>query len=84
MGNIYAGASGNRECFAAGLIMKPNQVRIADKTARSAITKRVDTGEYSIDPKIITIKQGHLKMEPLNGKSFADMMPENTEEELSE
>ena len=75
MGNIYAGASGNRECFAAGLIMKPNQVRIADKTARSAITKRVDTGEYSIDPKIITIKQGHLKMEPLN-KSWMNCLIE--------
>lgn len=84
MGNIYAGASGNRECFAAGLIMKPNQVRIADKTARSAITKKVDTGEYDIDPKIITIKQGHLRLEPLSGKSFEGMIPENAEEELSE
>lgn len=84
MGNVYAGASGNSDCFAAGLIMKPNQIRIADKTARSAITKKVDTGEYAIDPKIITIKQGHLKMEPLNGKSFAEMIPKNTEEELTE
>lgn len=83
MGNVYAGASGNRDCFAAGLIMKPNQVRIADKTARSAITKKNDTGEYAIDPKIITIREGHLKLEPLNGKFFADMLEEKAEE-LSE
>lgn len=82
MGNIYAGASGNRECFAAGLIMKPNQVRIADKTARSAITKKTDTGEYAIDPKIITIREGHLKLEPLNGKSFLGMVSDHTEEEF--
>ena len=37
MGNIYAGASGNAGCFAAALTMKPMQVRIADKMARSAI-----------------------------------------------
>lgn len=80
MGNIYAGASGNRDCFAAGLIMKPNQVRIADKTARSAITKKIDTGEYAIDPKIIMIREGHLKLEPLNGKIFAELPVEKTEE----
>lgn len=81
MGTIYAGASGNSDCFAAALIMKPKQVRIADKAARSAITKRVDTGEYPIDPKIITIKQGHLKMEPLSGRSFSDMMVQVNEDE---
>lgn len=80
MGNVYAGASGNSKCFAAALIMKPKQVRIADKTARSAITKRVDTGEYSIDPKIVYIHEGHLTMEPLSGKSFAQMIAR--EEEL--
>lgn len=80
MGSIYAGASGNSECFAAALIMKPKQVRIADKIARSAITKRVDTGEYPIDPKIITIQQEHLKMEPLSGKCFSDVMAQVSEE----
>ena len=43
MGNIYAGASGDRTCFAAALTMKPMQVRIADKIARSAIVKKSDT-----------------------------------------
>ena len=40
MGDVYAGASGNSGCFAAALVMKPRQVRIGDKTARSAITKK--------------------------------------------
>ena len=79
MGNVYAGASGNTSCFAAALVMKPRQVRIADKTARSAITKRRDTGEYAIDPKIVFIRDGHLVMEPLTGKSFPDPEPEKKE-----
>lgn len=74
MGNIYAGASGNSACFAAALIMKPKQVRIADKIARSAITKKIDTGEYAIDPKIAYIREDHLKVEPLNGHAFSQMM----------
>lgn len=76
MGKLYAGASGNDRCFAAALILKPSHVRIADKAARSAITKKVDTGEYEIDPKIIRIKDGNLLMEALSGKVFED--PENS------
>ncbi|HIV22407.1 MAG TPA: septum site-determining protein MinC [Candidatus Merdiplasma excrementigallinarum] len=72
MGDVYAGASGNSGCFAAALVMKPRQVRIGDKTARSAITKKTDTGEYAVDPKIVFIRDGHLVMEPLSGKSFSE------------
>lgn len=81
MGKLYAGASGNDRCFAAALILKPSHVRIADKAARSAITKRVDTGEYEIDPKIIRIKNGALLMEPLSGKVFAEDPSEPSQRE---
>ena len=80
MGSVYAGAAGNNRCFAAALIMKPRQVRIADKTARSAITKKTDTGEYEIDPKIVYIKDEHLKMEPLSGSSFSDLINTSPDE----
>ena len=36
-GTLYAGAGGDDSCFAAALTMKPMRIRIADKTARSAI-----------------------------------------------
>lgn len=81
MGTVYAGASGNSCCFAAALTMKPRQVRIADKAARSAITKRIDTGEYAIDPKIIFIRDEHLVMEPLSGKIFSSLSVPESEEE---
>ena len=80
MGSVYAGAAGNNRCFAAALIMKPRQVRIADKTARSAITKKTYTGEYEIDPKIVYIKDEHLKMEPLSGSSFSDLINTSPDE----
>ena len=72
MGNIYAGASGNAGCFAAALTMKPMQVRIADKTARSAIVKKTDTGEYPVDPKIIYIKDEHLQIKPITNETLND------------
>jgi len=72
-GNVYAGATGDRNCFVAALIMKPLQVRIADKIARSAITKRVDTGEYSIDPKITYIKEDHIFVKPISHDSLNDI-----------
>ena len=74
MGNIYAGASGNAGCFAAALTMKPMQVRIADKLARSAIVKKTDSGEYPIDPKIIFIKDGHLQIKPISGDTLSEYL----------
>lgn len=64
-GNVYAGASGDRDSLVAALVMKPIQVRIADKIARSAIVKRVDSCEYSIDPKIAYIKDNHIYVKPI-------------------
>lgn len=72
MGNLYAGASGNRHCFAAALTMKPMQVKIADKMARSAIVKKTDTGEYPVDPKIIYIKDDHLQIKLISSETISD------------
>ena len=72
MGNIYAGAAGDSSCFAAALTMKPMQVRIADKTARSAIVKKADTGEYPIDPKIVYVKEDHLQIKPITNETLMD------------
>ncbi len=74
MGNLYAGASGNAGCFAAALTMKPMQVRIADKIARSAIVKKVDTGDYPIDPKIVYIKDGHLQIKAITNETLSDYL----------
>ncbi len=74
MGNIYAGASGNRSCFAAALTMKPMQVRIADKTARSAIVKKTDTGEYPIEPKIVYIKDDHLQIKSISNETLSEYL----------
>lgn len=74
MGNIYAGASGNAGCFAAALTMKPMQIRIADKLARSAIVKKVDTGEYPVDPKIVYIKDDHLQIKSINNETLVEYL----------
>lgn len=78
-GNVYAGASGNRDCFVAALVMKPIQIRIADKLARSAITKRSDTVEYALDPKIAFVKDNHIYVKNLVHSTLKEIL-ESTEE----
>ncbi|HIQ96565.1 MAG TPA: septum site-determining protein MinC [Candidatus Limivivens merdigallinarum] len=72
-GSAYAGATGNRNCFVAALVMKPIQVRVADKMARSAITKRVDIGEYRMDPKIAYVKDDHIHVKPISQETFGEL-----------
>lgn len=74
MGNIYAGATGDSSCFAAALTMKPMQVRIADKMARSAIVKKTDTGEYPVDPKIVYIKDDHLQVKAITNETLCEFL----------
>jgi septum site-determining protein MinC len=54
--------------------MKPMQVRIADKMARSAIVKKTDTGEYPIDPQIIYIKEDHLQIKPITNETLGEYL----------
>ena len=75
-GNVYAGANGDRGCIVAALVMKPIQVRIADKIARSAIVKRVDTCEYSMDPKIAYIKDNHIYVKQISRDTLNDISEE--------
>lgn len=69
-GTAYAGATGDRSCFVAALVMKPIQVKIADKMARSAITKRVDIAEYKMDPKIAYVKEDHIYVKPISQEAW--------------
>ena len=69
LGDVHSGAkvvSGDRNCFIAAFVMKPVQIRIADKAARSAITKYSDQTEYKPEPKIAYIKENHIHVEPMS------------------
>lgn len=79
-GNVYAGAAGCRDCFVAALVMKPIQIRIADKIARSAITKRSDNAEYALDPKIAYVKDNHIYVKNLVHSTVADIIGDTEEE----
>ena len=72
-GTVYAGATGDRSCFVAALVLKPIQIRIADKTVRSAITKRVDTGEYKMEPKIAYIKDEHIYVKSISQEALNEL-----------
>ena len=72
-GIAYAGATGDRNCFVAALVMKPIQVKIADKMARSAITKRVDDAEYKLDPKIAYVKEDHIYVKPISQEILGEI-----------
>ena len=65
-GNIVILGSCRGSCFIAAFVMKPVQIRIADKAARSAITKYSDQTEYKPEPKIAYIKENHIHVEPMS------------------
>ena len=81
MGTVTAGAAGSRECFAAALTLLPKQLRIADRTAVSGITKRTNNGEYSINPRIAYIREDHLLFLPLGASAFAMIFGEEDRED---
>ena len=64
MGDVWAGAEGNEACFTAALTLLPSTLRIASYVFKSAITKREDSGDYPVDPKISYLQDGALKTEP--------------------
>ncbi|MDO4345523.1 MAG: septum site-determining protein MinC [Eubacteriales bacterium] len=76
-GTVYAGASGNRDCIVAALVMKPIQIRIADKMARSAITKRSDDVEYALDPKIAYVKDNHIYIKSMVRSTLKEILGED-------
>lgn len=79
-GTAYAGATGNRDCFVAALILKPVQIRIADKAVRSAITKREDRTEYKMEPKIAYIKGEHIYVKSITQEVLGELSRENPQE----
>ncbi|MDO4522876.1 MAG: septum site-determining protein MinC [Eubacteriales bacterium] len=78
-GTVYAGAGGDRSCFIAALVMKPIQIRVADKAARSAITKRVDHEQYALDPRIAYIKDDHIHVKSLVRSTLLDVLSQAEE-----
>lgn len=74
-GTVCAGSAGDPDCFIAALVMKPIQLRIAGRTAVSAIAKRTDIGEYAVDPQIAFLKDGHMKIGPADAETFRQMQP---------
>ncbi len=81
MGQVNAGAPGRNDCFVAALTLLPNTLRIGTHAARSAITKREDTGDYPINPQIAVVRDEHLIKEKLKGASFAALAASMTEKE---
>lgn len=81
MGSITAGANGNRECFAAALTLLPSHLRIADRTAVTAITKRTNTGEYPVNPRIAYFREDHLAFLPLGAAAFGMLYGEGDRED---
>ena len=70
LGQVSAGTGGDEKAFIASLVLKPSMISIAGCSARPAITKKDDPGNYETDPKICFIRDGHMMMEDLSGTAF--------------
>ncbi len=74
MGSITAGSDGDSKCFIAALTLKPAIMKIASVEARSAITKKKNTGEYPIDPKLAYLKNGHFQIHTINSSALDEYL----------
>lgn len=66
-GNIFAGASGNENCFVAALDMNPMQIRIGDVLARCADNAKPDKKVF---PKIAFVENGSIFIERIDKTSI--------------
>ena len=73
MGSVSAGAGGDESCFIAAMTLLAREIKIASYINRSAITKRIDRGDYPVDPKIAYLRHGHIFYEPLRSTAFEHM-----------
>lgn len=80
-GCVNAGIGGDRNSVIAALIMKPIQLRIADKTLRSAIAKKNDAAIYAVEPKVAYLKEGHLLLKPFIQGTMHQLFTAGAEEE---
>lgn len=78
-GTVAAGYGGDRSCFIAALVMKPNTVQIANRAVRSAIVKRVDHEQYPLDPRIAYIREDHIHVQKLVRGIMLDYLAGHTE-----
>ena len=72
-GSVYAGATGDKTCFIAALMMKPVQLRIADKLAKSAAAAKAETAEYEVDPKIAFISDDKIQVKPITSENLNEL-----------
>ena len=63
------------------LTLLPSHLRIADRTAVTAITKRTNTGEYPVNPRIAYFREDHLAFLPLGAAAFGMLYGEGDRED---
>lgn len=69
LGNVYAGASGNENCFVVALMMNPTQIRIGDIIARSPDEKQKTVNEA----KIAFSQDGNIYIETMDRNVLNDI-----------
>ncbi|HEX3021109.1 MAG TPA: septum site-determining protein MinC, partial [Lachnospiraceae bacterium] len=69
-GNVFAGASGNENCFVVALSMEPVQIRIGDIIARSPDDK---SKEVQKEAKIAYVENGNIYIEPISKDVINDI-----------
>lgn len=69
LGNVYAGASGNENCFVVAVVMNPTQIRIGDIIARSPDEKQKAVNET----KIAFSQEGNIYIETLDRNVLNDI-----------
>lgn len=70
-GNAFAGAAGNTKAFVLAMDMRPIQIQIADRIARSADDK---VGNNTKEAMLAKIEENQICMEPVSKTAISDIL----------
>ena len=80
LGSVWAGCGGNTSCFISASDLRPHQLQIASRTARSAISRRQAEVDYEVNPQIAFLdEEAHIVIRPMNRKGITDCLRGITE-----
>ena len=68
MGSVHAGAGGDETCFVAALSLKPHEVRIGARGARSPFTKITMEEQWVSEPRIAYLKDEQIQLDALDAR----------------
>lgn len=71
LGTLRAGLGHDPKSFAAGLVLKPQNLEVCGRRSFSGIRKKTMDDSYTISPLAATVEDGHLKLTAITASAWS-------------